>query len=71
MVLCDLHIHTKFSFDGSPDATPEALCRRALEAGLSHIAITDHCDVNGEVEGIYAPYSADEAWQAMAAAKDK
>lgn len=71
MILCDLHTHTKFSFDGAPEATPDALCRRALEAGLSHIAITDHCDVNGEVEGIYAPYDADAAWDAMAAAKDK
>ena len=71
MILCDLHTHTKYSFDGSPEATPEALCRRALEAGLSHIAITDHCDVNGEVEGIYTPYDADTAWEAMVAAKEK
>lgn len=71
MILCDLHTHTNFSFDGSKDATPDALCRRALEAGLSHLAITDHCDVNGEVEGIYTPYDADAAWDAMTAAKEK
>lgn len=71
MVICDLHTHTKFSFDGAPDATPDALCRRALEAGVSHLAITDHCDINGEVEGIYTPYAADDAWEAMAAAKEK
>ncbi len=71
MFLCDYHTHTRFSFDGAPEATHDALCRRALELGLSDIAFTDHCDVNGEVEGIYAPYRADEAFDAMQAVKEK
>ncbi len=71
MIICDLHTHTSFSFDGAPDSTPDALCRRALEVGVTHLAITDHCDINGEVEGIYTPYAADEAWEAMSAAKEK
>ena len=71
MFLCDYHTHTSFSFDGAPDSTPDALCRRALELGLSDLAITDHCDVNGEAEGIYAPYPTDEAFAAMQAAKEK
>ncbi len=71
MIRCDFHTHTCFSFDGAPDATPDALCRRALEAGLSDLAITDHCEVNGQVEGIYAPFNQDGAWEAMAAAKEK
>lgn len=71
MILCDLHSHSCFSFDGAKDATPDALCKKALEAGLSHLAITDHCDVNGEVEGIYDPYLADQAWDAMTQAKEK
>ncbi len=71
MVICDLHTHTRFSFDGAPEATPDAMCRRALEVGVSHLAITDHCDVNGEAEGIYTPYAADKAWEAMCAARDK
>ncbi len=71
MIICDLHTHTKFSFDGAPEATADSLCRRALEAGVTHLAITDHCDINGEVEGIYTPYAADEAWEAMATAKEK
>ena len=36
----DLHIHTRTSFDCRSD--PEAVVERALEAGLSRIAITDH-----------------------------
>lgn len=71
MIICDLHTHTRFSFDGAQDSTPDALCRRALEVGITHLAITDHCDINGEVEGIYTPYAADEAWEAMSAAKEK
>ena len=50
MILCDTHTHTRFSFDGAPDSTPDALCRRALEIGLTDLCITDHCDVNGEAE---------------------
>ena len=62
MILCDTHTHTRFSFDGAPDSTPDALCRRALEIGLTDLCITDHCDVNGEAEGIYTHYDADAAW---------
>ena len=71
MTLCDLHTHSLYSFDGAKDATPDALCRRALELGLSDVAITDHCDVDGEVEGIYDLYDADAAWNAMTEAKEK
>ena len=71
MFLCDYHTHTNFSFDGAPEATHDAMCRRALELGLSHIAFTDHCDINGEVEGIYDAYHADEAFAAMQAVKEK
>lgn len=71
MIYCDFHTHSCFSFDGAPDATPDALCRRALEIGLSDLAITDHCDINGEVEGIYEPFDQDAAWDAMMEAKEK
>ncbi len=70
MFVCDYHTHTHYSFDGSPAATHDAMCRRALEVGLSDIAFTDHCDVNGDVEGIYTPYRADEAFAAMQAVKE-
>ncbi len=71
MFLCDYHTHTHFSFDGAPDATHDAMCRRALEVGLSDIAFTDHCDINGEVEGIYDTYRAAEAFAEMQAVKEK
>ena len=70
MFLCDYHTHTTFSFDAAPEATHDAMCRRALELGLSDIAFTDHCDINGEVEGIYPSYRAAEAFASMQAAKE-
>lgn len=71
MILCDYHTHTHFSFDGADHATPDALCRRAIESGLTYLAITDHCDVNGEIEGIYDIYDHAASWDAMLQAKEK
>ena len=68
---CDMHTHSVFSHDGGKDSGIDALCMRAIELGLSDLAITDHCDVNGEAEKIYASYDSDGAWQAMCAAKEK
>ena len=41
----DLHCHTSASFDGVAD--PAALVARALERGLTHLAITDHDTLDG------------------------
>lgn len=71
MVYCDFHTHTKFSFDGTPESTPDTLCRRALEIGLTDLAITDHCDINGEVEKLYPIYDSDAAYSAVMEAKEK
>ena len=72
MFLCDYHTHTRFSFDGRPTATHDALCRRALEVGLSDIAFTDHCDVNGEVERLYDfPFDPAASFAAMMEVKEK
>ena len=72
MFLCDYHTHTRFSFDGDPSATHDAMCRRALEVGLDHIAFTDHCDVNGEVEKLYDfPFDPAASWAAMTEVKEK
>ena len=49
---CDMHTHSVFSHDGGKDSGIDALCMRAIELGLSDLAITDHCDVNGEAETI-------------------
>lgn len=39
--MTDLHTHTYLS-DGDPDQSPDTLCLQAKEAGIRHLAITDH-----------------------------
>ena len=70
MYCCDSHVHTHFSFDGSPTATVDAICRAALRRGVAEITITDHCDINGEVEAIYAHYAMEAARDEVIAARE-
>lgn len=70
-MLADFHTHTLFSFDGNPVATVDAMCEAAIAKGLSHLALTDHCDINGEVEGLYAILDKKAVFEAIAAAKKK
>ncbi|MBQ9097812.1 MAG: histidinol-phosphatase HisJ family protein [Clostridia bacterium] len=65
----DLHTHTLYSFDGDPTATVNAMCESAIAKGLTHLAITDHCDINGEIEGIYPVLDKDAVFDAVCAAK--
>ncbi len=67
----DFHTHTVFSVDGRPTATVDAMCESALKRGLSLIAFTDHCDINGEVEGIYPVMDKEAVYAAVTAAKEK
>ena len=64
-MLADLHVHSIFSFDGKPDATPQNIAERAIAAGLSHIAITDHCDIDCELAGIYPPLDKETAFRTL------
>jgi predicted metal-dependent phosphoesterase TrpH len=50
MGLADLHMHTIYSYDGT--ATVPAVLRRAHEAGLNVIAITDHDEITGALEAL-------------------
>jgi predicted metal-dependent phosphoesterase TrpH len=50
MGLADLHVHTKYSFDGT--ASVLAVLQHAKRIGLSVIAITDHNEINGALEAI-------------------
>ncbi len=56
MGMADLHIHTLYSFDGT--CTIAAVLKKALEAGLNVMAVTDHDEIRGSLEAIQqaAPY---------------
>ena len=43
MFLCDMHIHSKYSYDGCD--TPDDICRAAIARGMRTIAFTDHHDL--------------------------
>lgn len=49
-MVCDLHTHSEFSFDGR--ATVRELCLSAVGHKTDVIAITDHCDMTKGAEGI-------------------
>ena len=45
MVRIDYHVHTSWSYDAQTSL--EALIERALEAGLTHLCVTDHDTIDG------------------------
>lgn len=48
MIKCDLHIHSKHSFDSM--ANPRRIVDIALKRGIQCIAIADHGNINGALE---------------------
>lgn len=50
MGLADLHIHTNHSFDGT--ASVYAVLEQAKQVGLDVVAITDHDEIDGALEGL-------------------
>jgi predicted metal-dependent phosphoesterase TrpH len=55
MLTCDLHVHTNYSKDG--ESSVEEIIRKAEEAGLDAIAITDHDSVDGAKRALAIPSS--------------
>lgn len=47
-MLFDGHTHTWYSHDS--DSDPRAMCEAALAAGLGGISVTDHCDIEWEID---------------------
>lgn len=50
MTVCDLHTHSKYSFDGS--GTLAEYCAVARSKGINIIASTDHCDMIDHPSGV-------------------
>ena len=68
---CDLHVHTSFSFDGERAETPIKTAEEACKKGFKYIALTDHLDVNSEIEHLYAPIDLDTRKYECLKAKDE
>lgn len=69
-MLIDCHMHTCHSFDADPSATPYAMCEAAIKKGLSAIAITDHFEINGNVEGIFPYFDPERNFEALCEVKE-
>ena len=69
-MLCDLHTHTHHSFDGDPSAQASAMAQAAVDAGVGVLALTDHCEVNGQIEGIYPHFDQAASFAEITAARD-
>ena len=69
-MLCDLHTHTHHSFDGDPRATAHAMAQAAVDAGVGVLALTDHCEVNGQVQGLYPYFDQAASFAEISAARD-
>ncbi len=52
-IIMDCHNHSNLSPDG--DNPPEKMVQRAIELGIEHYALTDHCEINLFYEDEY-PY---------------
>ena len=46
----DLHIHTKFSWDGF--SSPREVVDAAIQKGIDCICITDHNEIKGAIEAM-------------------
>ncbi len=67
----DLHTHSFYSFDGKLNASPDNIAEAAIAAGLTHIAVTDHCDIDCELAGLYRPLDRKSCFEALSEAKEK
>ncbi len=71
MFKCDYHTHTRYSFDGGPESTVDALCRSAIENGVTDLAITDHFECNWRTESTYPPFDADAVLREVMEARER
>ncbi len=68
MITTDFHLHTMLSVDAKVEL--DEVIERAIELGLTEIAITDHADFNPADAGA-GIYNADQAYQQVLQAREK
>lgn len=67
-LLYDSHTHSIYSFDGHH--SPLEMCAGAESAGAAAFVITDHCDIDGVLDGFYPVYDMDSARRAVEEANE-
>lgn len=67
-MLYDTHTHSVFSFDGHH--TPAEMCAEAEKAGVAAFVVTDHCDIDGVLDGFYPDYDVESVRRAVDAANE-
>ena len=55
MRICDYHLHSEFSFDSSEKI--ERICEKAVQFGISEIAITDHVEFPKDSEKLWPDFN--------------
>lgn len=68
MTYADLHTHTHLSFDS--DASLAENCLAARQAGITTLAITNHFDFDGILDGIYPVFDPEEDRREVEAARE-
>ncbi len=71
MICFDSHTHSQYSFDTENNYSVDTMCRNALSRGITHLAITDHYDINAVVDGIYSSPEFDSRMKEIYAAREK
>ncbi len=73
MYIHDSHIHSKYSFDGARDGSGEidVIAEAAIARGINEISITDHCDIDNILDGIYPEFPAQTIKEDVLRAKEK
>ncbi len=53
MIPYEAHCHSRFSYDADQTAEVDDVCRAAIAKGLTHLALTDHYDMDAVTDGLY------------------
>ncbi len=67
-IIADLHTHNDFSFDCH--MPPEQAYAATLKNGADILAVTNHFDIDGVLDGIYGSYDADADRRALESARE-
>ena len=71
MMTYDSHTHSAYSFDSAGGYSVDDMCRAAISKGITHLAITDHYDINAVLEGLYTAPDIEKLKEEIEAAKKK